>query len=288
MAGPLREQHTVRRRLASELTRIRGQAGISGRDLAQRIGISQSKVSRIEAATTTPSLPEVAAWADAVDTTPEVRDRLRSLTEAAFTEVHTWRSLLRHRPHIQDDIGGCEQAATRVRTFQPSIIPGLLQTSEYASRVFSMFEPTYTEQDLKAAVTGRMSRQRMLYEGGAFEFLITEAALRWRPGSRRLLVNQLERIVVLTTSESVSLGLIRHDIEALTAIPHGFVIYDGDTDDDSHVDVETLHAQIGVVEPGDLAIYRSQWDRLHQMAVFGEPVRSFISTLIADLRGGAG
>ena len=60
------EHRTKRERLATELRRLRDQAGISGRDLAHRVGISQSKVSRIESGTVIPSLPEVTAWGEAV------------------------------------------------------------------------------------------------------------------------------------------------------------------------------------------------------------------------------
>jgi hypothetical protein len=62
-----------------------------------------------------PTLPEVTAWAEAVGTTVEMSTELRSLTEAAFTEIHRWRSLLRDRPHLQDQIGRREAAAGRVR-----------------------------------------------------------------------------------------------------------------------------------------------------------------------------
>jgi transcriptional regulator with XRE-family HTH domain len=91
-AGAFREPQAKRQRLGDELLRLRDLAGLSGRDLAQRIGISQSKVSRIETGRAVPSIPEVTAWADAVGTTVEARDRLRALTDDALVEVHTWRA----------------------------------------------------------------------------------------------------------------------------------------------------------------------------------------------------
>ncbi len=270
--------------LVSELRRLRKQAGVSGRLLAERTGISQSKVSRIEAGAVTPTVPEVGAWADAVGTTAKTKNHLRSLTEAAHAEFYSWRSLLTDRPHLQGEIGQREAAARRVRSFQPSIVPGLLQTPDYASGVFRMSALPYTRDDLAAAVTGRTNRYASLFgAGGEFEFLVTEAALRWRPGSIDVLLTQLERIAGL--AESIPIGVIAHDASASTAIPHGFVIYDGVTDDQTYVTVETIHADVVVVEPPDVSLYRDQWALLSRMAVFGPPAHDLIAGLITEFRG---
>jgi transcriptional regulator with XRE-family HTH domain len=274
----------TRRRLAMELVRLRDQAGLSGREMARQIGISQSKVSRIEAGTTMPTLPEVTAWAEAVGTTVEMSTELRSLTEAAFTEIHRWRSLLRDRPHLQDQIGRREAAAGRVRAFQPSIVPGLLQTADYAARVFSMSQLPYAEGDAAAAVAGRLRRQAALDDGGRFEFLLTESALRWSPGPRHLMLAQLERIVLLSTIAPVSVGVIPACAAPATAIPHGFVIYG--EDDSAHVTIETIHANVEVYQPTDVALYENQWTLLCRMAIVDDAAREFVVALAADLRGG--
>jgi transcriptional regulator with XRE-family HTH domain len=274
-----------RQRLAAELLRLRDRSGLSGRALAPLVGISQSKVSRIEAGTTTPSVREVTRWADAVGTTVEVRAELESLTEAVLTEVHTWRALLRHRSHLQDDIGAREAAARRVLTFQPSIVPGLLQTADYASKVFSFFQLPYAPPDIAAAVAGRLNRQAVLHRGGQFEFVVTESALRWRPGAPRLLIAQLERLSSLSTSESISFGIILLRDEAIAAIPHGFVIYeDAEGDANTYVTVETIHANVDVTEPADVLLYQEQWSLLHRMAIFADDARQFVALLIEDLR----
>jgi transcriptional regulator with XRE-family HTH domain len=281
------EPRTERLRLAAELLRLRDQAGVSGRQLARRIGISQSKVSRIETGATIPSIPEVTAWAAAVDTSPETQDWLRTLAEAAYLEVHTWRSLLRQQPHLQDAIGHEEASAGRVRMFEPSIVPGLLQTAEYASRVFSMFQLPYSRAAAVMATAGRVNRQSVLYQGGQFEFLVAELALRWRPGPRRLLVAQLDRIAQLSAIEGVDLGVIRSDVEATTTIPHGFVIYGDGTEDRAYVAIETVHAIVRVFAPDEVEMYLQQWSQLRQMAVHGDAARRCLAELVSELTGAA-
>jgi len=277
-----------RRRLAAELHRVRDLAGISGRELAHRIGISQSKVSRIESGTAIPSAPEVTAWAEAVAASAETKRLLTALTEAAFTEVHPWRAVLKDRLHLQDDIQELENRAGKVRTFQPSVIPGLLQTAEYARRLFSVIDPPYAESDIPAAVAARLDRQLALFEEHRkFEFLITEAALRWRPGPSTLLQAQFDRIESLRTLSNVSIGLIPHAVLARACTSHSFAIFeladvgghdtDGEEAPNAIVTVETVHANLVVSNPDSVGLYQARWHRLEQMAIYGDEIRAFLS-----------
>ncbi|GGS45322.1 helix-turn-helix domain-containing protein [Actinokineospora fastidiosa] len=272
----------ARQQLAARLRQLRELAGVSGRDLAQRVGISQPTVSRIEAGRTVPSLPVVEAWAQEVGASEETRERLAALVEATYTEVNTWRTAFGRRGHLQGDIREQEAVSQDVRVFQPSVVPGLLQTAEYARRVFSLFQLPYSDKDLAAAVAGRLERQAALYEGGRrFAFLITEAALRWRPGDARLLLAQLHRIASISTLDNVSIGLIPQDREAVTFLSHGFVIYDGEG---PSVSVETIHANITVRDPSDVELYRARWSLLDRMAIRGDDALAFLDRIAADLR----
>lgn len=280
-----------RQRLAVELRRLRDAAGISGRELAQRIGVSQSKVSRIESGAATPSSDEVLAWAEAVAAPEATRGLLVELAEQAHTEVYAWQTALRERTHLQDDIQERERQARRIMVYQPSIIPGLLQTAEYAKRVLSLFQPPYAEHDIPAVLASRLDRQLALYEEGRkFHFLITEAALRWRPGPPKLLLPQLDRIASVSTLETVSIGLIPHSVQVVTYISHGFVIFDegdderaGEDDDETIVMVETVHANL-TVKGRYVADYRHRWSLLSQMAVFDDEARAFLAEVSADIQ----
>src|SRR5579863_6591428 len=84
--GAEREQA---QRLAGELRRLRDLSGLSGRELARRMGTNQSRVSRIESGATVPSLPEVSAWASAIGASTGVHDSLVALAEAASTEAQS-------------------------------------------------------------------------------------------------------------------------------------------------------------------------------------------------------
>lgn len=271
-------------RLAGELRRLRGLSGLSGRELARRMGTSQSTVSRLESGVAVPSLPEVSAWASAVGVPAEVRASLVVLAEAASTEVQGWRDGLRRRPHAQDEVRAVESRARVLCTFQPSVVPGLLQTAEYARRVFSLLPGTLAAGDVPAAVAGRLDRQLALYEADReFRFLVTEGALRWRPGPAGLMAAQLDRVVSVSTLGNVSVGVIPFGVRAVAMLTHTFVICEGREERDTLVEVGTIHARLLVRRPSDVALYRDRWQRLTQMALFGEQAREFISGLSAGL-----
>jgi transcriptional regulator with XRE-family HTH domain len=275
-----------RRRLANELRALRELSGLTGRELARRIGISQSKVSRIEAATVQPSIVETTAWARATGAPDEAERLLAALADAAHTEIDTWQAALEGRPQLQDEMREREAAATLTRTFQPAIVPGLLQTPAYAQRVFTMFKSSVPQTSVAAAVAARMDRQLALHEEGKkFDYLITEAALRWRPGPRRLLIAQLDRIAMVSTLDNVSIGVIPFAVEAETVYGHGFTLLEEDDDDSSpFVLVEVDHAWLTVTAGRSVALYQDRWAALRKAAVFGDEARTFLDGLSAELR----
>jgi transcriptional regulator with XRE-family HTH domain len=277
-------QLTARELLAAELRHARALAGISGRVLARRAGISQSKVSRIESGLSLPSGPEVMSWAKAADAPEETAQRLARLTEAAFMES---------RLQVQGEIADLESQASLIRTFQPALVPGLLQTAEYARRVLTLFDPPYARADIPALVAARLDRQLSLYdEARGFEFLITEAALRWRPGPSAILRAQLDRIATLSTLGNVRIGIIPLEVEATVSMMHSFVILESPTATsagsqqepaDGIVTVEVAHANLVVRDPKSLAAYRRRWALLAGLARYDAAAVAFLRDVSGSL-----
>jgi transcriptional regulator with XRE-family HTH domain len=275
-------------RLGAELRRLRDRAGISGRELARRIeGMSQSKVSRIEAGTAVPTMAQVERWACVTGASPAERETLTGLAGRARTDVHDHRSAPRVRPHRQDLLAEREEQARMVRTFHPSMVPGLLQTAQYALLVYGLSPVAEARDGAPAAASARVDRQAVLFEPGRrFEFLITEAALRWRPGpgGLRPLPAQLDRLASLSTLDGVSIGIIPGGQEALTLASHAFVIYMGDASEATFVAVETIHSGLTVRDPGQIELYERTWEALSRMAIFGVEARRVLTGLSLDLR----
>ena len=183
-----------------------------------------------------PSLTEVARWADATGVTGDRRALLFALTEAAVNEITTFRTRLASGlAAVQESVRGLESTARTLRNFQPGIVPGLLQTAEYARRIMG-FANTIgdTDTDIAAAVTARLARQQALHDPERrFEFLMTEAALRFRPGPREVLTAQLDHLAAVVTLEQITFGVIPADAEMHAITRCGFVLYEDRIDDAS-------------------------------------------------------
>lgn len=274
------------RNLGSELRQARTLAGLSGRDLASKIQLSQSKVSRIESGAALPTLPEVLSWADAVQMSDERRSVVLALTEAAHTSIQRWTPDLRTRSGTQRQIEQTERAARRIATFQSSVIPGLLQTAEYSRRIFEMLhEPPHDLDHLATVVAARVERQQSLYDvGRQFEFLITEAALRWRPGTASLLAAQLDRVSTLSTLSNVDIGVLPLDATPEVPYTHAFTMYELTGDEIGElVDVEVIHGSLQLFDGDDIDAYRRRWAKLRRVAVYGGEARALLHHLIAEL-----
>lgn len=272
-----------RARLGSELRHLREFAGLTGRALAERIGINQSKVSRIESGETPVTRPEVYAWADATGAAPDTRARLVELAEATFTEVAAWRDAVRAgNKHMQDQIREREATARTVRNFQPTVIPGLLQTPEYAHRIIPLADIA-GKIDHAASAAARLERQQALFDTERrFEFLIGEVALRVNPApSADLLVAQLDRVASLAAMENMHIGVLPTSGQAVATSWSNFVIYEGN---ETFVAVELAHAQVRVTDTRDIELYRTLYDRLWKHATKGKDAVTLIQRVAAELR----
>jgi transcriptional regulator with XRE-family HTH domain len=258
---------TPRQELGRKLLELRRKAGLSGADLARLLNTNQPRISRIETGRTVPSLDDVRAWTKATGASSDEVAVLAGLVQRLATEATSWRIL--HRLGLterQREIAELEQEATAILVFQPTMVPGLLQIADYARRVMAQGNPS-SQADLAQAVAQRMERQTALYDQDKrFEFVITEGALRWRPGPPELMRAQLDRLVSLASLPNVSLGVLLLDQEAADAYLHPFVIFE--LDDDALVTVETLSAELQVHDPLEVEIYRRTLDRYRGSAIW--------------------
>lgn len=275
-----------REALGAELRRLRQLAGLSEASLGRTIGASRARISRIESGDRPVSLAEVRAWAEAVTEAAgrETGDpgRLDWLAEQALTEAVPI-PVLRGQSGaagIQADIGNrLERTSRLIVSYCPGRLTGLLQTPEYAKRVYSLLVPP---GEIEGAVTARMARQQVLYgTGRRFEFILAEAALRWRTGPADFLVPQADRLVSLAGMPNMAFYVIPSDADMRTTPACDLTLYDDREDDEEPVvAIELPHSYI---ETGDAEPYRAKLDLLRRSALSGEDAVRFIRDLTARL-----
>lgn len=272
-----------RQLLGRALRELRGNVNLTGEQLAEQLGKSQSWVSRVEGGECVPTAEEVERWVRTTGATRRHLDELQELRERAATEAIAFRRHLAARglAALQQEVAALEAAASRIQVFHPVLVPGLLQTPAYAQAVYTAAHPA-GRPDLAEAVAARMNRQAVLYQGKRLEFIVGEAALRWHFGPREVTLGQLDRLRQVATIEGVSLGVLPLDIEVPVWHSHGFTLFEA-VPGGSIVHVELLTAGPNFRDPDDVARFQDAFERLRKVAVAGEEARALLQRLAAEL-----
>ncbi|SFP07705.1 Helix-turn-helix domain-containing protein [Amycolatopsis arida] len=272
----------LRMEYADELRRRRERAGLTGRDFADLLGWTNSKVSKIERGRQTPTDSDVVDWLEALDTPDdeiaEMRDRLRELRVRQLS----WRRQLRegHRSRQEQDALD-EQAATTIRAVEAAAVPGLLQTPDYARHIFRTQSGLLgVADDIDDAVRARMQRQSVLYAAGkTIEILMAETALHNISCPADVMVGQLDRLTAAVGLPGVRFGILPMGTELPHVLWHGYWVVD------DVVFVETITDELRIRDPEQVAIYNTLTDRLWSAAVEGEAARSLLARVADQLRG---
>ncbi len=275
MAAAVAEPSRVRQQLAAELRALRTLRKLTQREIGpdKDHRLPQARVWRIERAETLPRLADVTMWLDATDATHEQRNRVVALLEAAHKETRPWPEMAGEERHLQRRAADRDVGARLIRAYS-QMMPGLLQTAEYARLVIAQTDPA-SHLDHAAALAARMERQRVLYEEGRqFQFLIAEHALRWSPGPGVMPV-QLDRLVSLSTLAAVELRVLPDD-RVGTPGWHAFVWRQPADGAEPYVTTELVHGGQVVSEPAAVKLYESVWDQLWSAALAGDDALALV------------
>ena len=277
--------HEARRALGQRLRELRKQAGITGQQLADSLSWPPSKVSKLENGRQTPTDDDIRAWTSETRSEGEAEALLASLHTLELQHAE-WRRLFQAglHPH-QMELAELDEHTRLFRAFEPTVVPGLLQTAEYArARLAEGIRILKVSNDIDAAVRGRMQRQEMLYRTDKrFHFILTEAALRFRLCDVDVLLAQLDRLVSLSALRNVRLGIIGFDTRPVVAPWHGFWLFDSE-----RVVIETYSAELNLAQPQEIALYASIFEQLAGTASYGSAARAIITRVIDDLSAGLG
>ncbi|MFJ4036222.1 helix-turn-helix domain-containing protein [Streptomyces griseoluteus] len=264
--------------LGVRLRGLRAEAGLTGAVLAQRAGIGQPTVSKVENGRMVPSFDVLDRLSRALGlddaSAREVRDLLVAVEAATDARLAS----------DDDGVAGAVlddavRSARLVQSFQCVVLPAMLQSAEYARHVFQS-APNPTPEAVGRAVAARVERQSALYESGReFVFVLTEAVLRTWPGSPALMLAQLDRLLAVESLSSVRLGVMPWR-RAVPVLPrHGFTLCDQRV-----VVIETFTSEQLVADLAEVAAYGETFKRFERAAVFGGEVRELLLRVMQEFR----
>lgn len=260
--------------LAERLTRIRKAAGLTGEQMAASLGWQRTKISKLENGRQMPTPADITDWARVTGLADEATAGLLAMLEDAQAVHRQWRHRLRGgHAALQAEFDALVRGASRIRNFEIMLIPGLLQTPDYARALLQEsgrlhgLEPSGVEE----TVTARMRRQEVLYDSGrSFEFVITEAALgSFRPCAPEVMAGQLDRLASVPGLANVTLGIIPAHTQLALAPIVGFLMADDVTIVETYTDSGTLTGE-------ESARHGEIMDALLAEAVTGDEARRLI------------
>lgn len=245
--------------------------------MARSALMSPSKLSKIENARLQPSTTDVERILTAIGVSDSIKAEYAEAARTAATEATAWRLLKRAGLHKgQQATKALEAQISVLRLFQPALVPGLLQTPEYIRAILQRHN--LSEDSLTRTLSGRIERQAILYDSAkTLRFIVTEPVLRWRIVSAQMMAAQLDRIVSVSRLPHVDIRVVPLGARQYDIANHAFVIRD-----DRMVTVETVHAEVVVTDPRDVALYVQKYEGFEQVALSSDGMRS----LVEDIRDG--
>lgn len=254
------------RALAGALRQAREAAKISVREVARRLGISHSVVSYWETSKRVPRLEDVASYLTAIGVTGDDREAVLELGRHAGDQ--DWLAV--GIPGISQQLAGtmeCERAAAAITDWSPHIVPGLLQTSDYARAVIGG-DADLPAGEVETRVLVRMGRRDVIMRSNPVRLTayLGEAALHEMIGGPRVMADQLRHLIKLAESDTITIQIVRSSQGWHPGLEGPFVLYDFDGAP-SIVLLEHHRTGAFVAEPDDVAEYKAAVVKIDQLAM---------------------
>ncbi|MEV6245742.1 helix-turn-helix transcriptional regulator [Streptomyces sp. NPDC051742] len=269
-----------RRRLGQELRKLREAKNMTAEQVAERLLVSQSKISRLENGRRSISQRDVRDLCGVYEVEDDrMVDSLMQM--AKDSRQQGWWHAFGDIPYSV--YIGLETDAESLRMYESQIIPGLLQTPAYAEAVISGAMPESTPADIDKRVTVRTRRQERIRDEERplrLWAVIDEGALHRIVGSRQLMVEQLEHLLEQSHLPHVTVQVIPFEMGAHPGISGQYSILEfPDTSDSSVVYIEGVTSDLYLEKAQDVGKYSVMYEHLRAQALNVEQTREFIAEM---------
>jgi transcriptional regulator with XRE-family HTH domain len=275
-----------RRRLGSALRRVREEAGLSTTEVAERLGWSHSKISRIETAKTPVTSGDVRDLLAHYEIASAEAEALVTLAREA-KQRGWWHSYSEVLPEWFESYLGLEAEAQQISTYEPQVIPGLLQTEAYAATVLGAHPLRTTPDEMERSVELRRARQARLTGDGEpiqLDAVIGEGALRQQIGGHDVMRDQLQRLLTVGEFPGVTVRMLPFDAGAHPALNGAFTVLEfPDPDDPRIVYIDNLTSSLYLETMREVGLYRLAYQQLQASALQPDETATFIARLTEEM-----
>lgn len=266
------------RQLAAQLRRLREAATLTGEDVASRLGWSPSKVSRIETGQTAIAPDDLRRLLDLYQVSGAERNRLSELGHNA-NQRGWWDAYGdTFRPEVAT-LTALEADAESMRWYHPTVLPGLLQTEQYARAVLSAHLFMAPPSRIERRVQARLAGQPILFRENPPELavILDEAVILRAIGGPKVQRAQLAHLLEMSERPKISVQVIPFSAGGHPAMTGGFTIlrFPGSLED--VVYLENMTSDLFVESEEDVHHYGLAFDHLRTQALGPEESIAFIA-----------
>ncbi|MFJ1607752.1 helix-turn-helix domain-containing protein [Streptomyces sp. NPDC088253] len=272
-----------RRRLGQELRRLRELKGMTAEEVAERLLVSQSKISRLENGRRSISQRDVRDLCGVYEVEDHrIVDSLMQMAKDS-RQQGWWHSFgdIPYSVYI-----GLETDAASLRVYDPQVVPGLLQTRPYAEALIAGALPETASGDIDKRVQVRLRRQERISAPEnplRLWTVLDEAALRRVVGNRSLMRDQLEHLVEQSQLPHVTVQVIPFDMGAHPGLNGQYAILEfPDAADSSVVYIEGVTSDLYLEKANDVQKYSVMYEHLRAQALNVEQSRQFIADIAKE------
>ncbi len=256
-----------RRRLGAELRRLREESGLTIERVAKSLECSDSKISRIENGQVGASPRDVRDMLELYEVDAQQRDALIEIAREARQKG--WWHAYRDVPVVPASIG-LEEGATALRMYAALLVPGLLQTRDYAIAVLRALQPSLDAEQFERWVDLRLRRQSLLDRVGAPALwtILDEAVLRRPVGGAEVMRDQLRRLAEASERPNVTLQVLPFAAGEHAGMDGGFTIFGFSRSADSDVvHLDNSSGDLYLEDPEEIRRYNEVFDQLKTAAL---------------------
>jgi transcriptional regulator with XRE-family HTH domain len=274
---------TVRRReLGALLRALRNEKGLTVEQVATDLMCSPSKVSRMETGHGAATPRDIRDLCDLYQVTDQAeRDRMMKLSHEG-KQQGWWQSYdLPYSTYV-----GLEAEAIAIRDFQSSVVPGLLQTADYARAGHEGTMPRLGPVEIERRIRAKLTRQGLLTQANppAFQAVLDEAVLHRAVGGPRVMEAQLDHLAAAARLPHVTIQVIPFTLGAHPGLESNFNILELPGPTPGVVFVEGLIGSVYLEKAADLDRYHEIFERLQAIALSPKDTINAIAKIQAKAR----
>ncbi|AWZ05228.1 MULTISPECIES: helix-turn-helix transcriptional regulator [unclassified Streptomyces] len=267
-----------RRRLGAELRRLRLASGLTSTQVAERLLISQPKISHLENGRRAIKPRDVRDLCGLYGVTDQqVIDSLMRM--ASESDRQGWWVAFGEVPYAV--FIGLETEASSIRTYEPLVIPGLMQTPAYAAAVIAETIPQATPEQIATRLEVRLRRQHRFHHPArplSLWVVLDESALRRVVGSPAIMREQLEHLSSLSTQPYITVQVLPHGVGAHPGISGQFsLLHFTDAPGAGTVYLERFTSDLYLEKRSDVERYSGMYEHLQAQALDPDSTRQFIT-----------